>query len=78
MRGIKKESVEQYEKERELNIILEKYSNKLYTFLWQSTKEDKMVCDWISIRLVRIAQKGNVLAKQKIVSLSKGLVDSMD
>jgi len=75
MRGIKKESVEQYEEEKELNIVLEKHSDKLYTFLWQSSKEDKVVCDWISIRLVRIAQKGNVLAKQKIASLSRGLVD---
>ncbi len=75
MKDAKKESVEQYEDVKELNIVLEKYSNKLYTFLWQSSKEDKMVCDWISIRLVRIAQKGNVLAKEKIVSLSRGLMD---
>ncbi len=75
MKGAKKESVEQYEDVKELNIVLEKYSNKLYTFLWQSSKGDKIVCDWISIRLVRIAQKGNVLAKEKIVSLSRGLMD---
>jgi len=73
MKGIKKKKVEIYKDEKELNIILEKYKAYRYIFLWQASKEDKIVCDWISIRLVRNAQKGNILAKEKLINLSKDL-----
>lgn len=68
-RGNKKSKIEFYKSEGELNVVLDKYKNKLYTFLWQSDKEDKKICDWISIRLVRIAQNGNILAREKLISL---------
>jgi len=42
----------------------------------QIDKEDKKVCDEIIIRLVRTAQKGNLLAKQKAIIFIKQLIDS--
>jgi len=66
---------EPYEDIFEVDAILTKYKSKLYTFLVQIDKEDKKVCDEISIRLVRTAQKGNLLAKQKTFIFIKQLVD---
>lgn len=40
----------------------------------QTDKEDKKICDQISIRLVRTAQKGNLLARQKAIIFTKQLV----
>lgn len=70
-----KNSISAYSDGNELEIILKKYNNKLYTFLARQNKDDKYICDWISIKLVRIAQKGNVLAKDKIIILLGYLVD---
>ncbi|HRH33181.1 MAG TPA: hypothetical protein PK720_03540 [bacterium] len=71
----KKKIILTYSDNGELEIILKKYSDKLYTFLARQSKEDKYICDWISIRIVRIAQKGNLLAKDKIVVLLRYLID---
>ena len=71
----KKKIISTYSDKGELEIILKKYNDKLYTFLARQSKEDKYVCDWISIRIVRIAQKGNLLAKDKIVVLLRYLID---
>ena len=75
MRKIKKASVVLYKGEEELNIILSTYENKLYTFLGQLDNDDKIICDWISIKLVRLSQKGNLLAKNKIIDLLENLVN---
>ncbi|MFA5886289.1 MAG: hypothetical protein WC863_00755 [Patescibacteria group bacterium] len=70
-----KKDIPIYSDKDELEVILKKYNSKLYTFLACQNKDDKCICDWISIRLVRIAQKGNLLAKDKIIILLKYLVD---
>ena len=76
LKGFKrKKKVELYENGAEVNAILAKYKNKLYTFLAQADKDDKRFCDEISVRLVRTAQKGNVLAKQKATAFIKQLVE---
>lgn len=64
-----------YSSQNELDIVLRKYKNKLYTFISQADKEDKIICDWISIRLARLSQKGNVDAKNEAINLIKNLVD---
>jgi hypothetical protein len=69
MKGIKRKINEPYINEIELNIILDKYRDKLYTFLAQQNKEDKDICDLIVIKLVRLSQKGNILAGDKAVAL---------
>lgn len=76
MKGIKRNEVELYKNQNEINLVLNKYNDKLYTFLGQAKKEDRITCDWISMRLARIAQKGNVLAQEELISLVGQLVDS--
>ena len=71
----KRGSVAIYEDKKELDVILNRYEKKLYTFVSRESKEDKMICDWISIKLVRLSQKGNILASDKISTMLKYLVD---
>jgi hypothetical protein len=54
---------------RAVEIILGKYQDKLYTFLSSADANDEQARDIISIALVRIAQQGNVAAKQEIIKL---------
>lgn len=75
MKGIKRAINEPYKDQLELDIILEKYKDKLYTFLAQHNKEDKDICDIISIKLVRLSQKGNILAGDKAVALCSYMVN---
>jgi len=76
LKGIKpQKNINQYEDCTEVDAIINKYQKKLYTFLVQADKEDKKTCDEISIRLVRTAQKGNLLARQKAKDFIKQLVD---
>ncbi len=56
-----------YENKGELDAIMNKFQNKLYTLLNPLDEQDKNIRDLIFINLVRIAQKGNMLAKQQIV-----------
>jgi len=64
-----------YRSKAEVNIILHKYNDKLYTFLTPVDKNDKYIRDIISIALVRIAQKGNVSARQEIIKLVSFTID---
>ncbi|MDH5202486.1 MAG: hypothetical protein OEW69_04430 [Nitrospirota bacterium] len=64
-----------YQNKSEVKIILRKYDGKLYTFLTPAEKDDKSIRDIISIALVRIAQKGNVTAKQEIINLVRFTID---
>lgn len=64
-----------YEDNAEVEVILKKHQDKLYTFVAQESAEDRVVCDWISIRLVRVAQKGNLLARSKVVTFVGYLID---
>jgi len=75
LRKTKRVDVELYKDKEELDIVLNYYKNKLYSFLGQVDSDDRIICDWISIKLVRLSQKGNILAKKKIVSLLENLVD---
>jgi len=71
----KKKIVIPYKDKEELDVILNKYKEKLYTFISRENKEDKIICDRISIKLVRLSQEGNLLANDKIVILLRYLVD---
>jgi hypothetical protein len=64
-----------YHDRTEVEIILRKYQNKLYTFLTPKDENDKNICDIISIALVRIAQKGNTLATQEVIRLVSFTID---
>jgi len=71
----KRKAVVLYKNKEELDVILNKYKDKLYTFIARDNNDDKLVCDCISIKLVRLSQKGNTLANDKILVLLKYLVD---
>lgn len=56
-----------YENKEELDSILIKYQDKLYTLFVPLDEQDEKIRDQIFIRLVRIAQNGNVLAQKQII-----------
>ncbi len=64
-----------YRNKAEVDIVLQRYSDKLYTFLAPKDKNDEHLRDLISISLVRIAQKGNLSARQEIIKLLTFTVD---
>jgi hypothetical protein len=71
----KRKSAILYKDKEELNVILNKYQKNLYTFIFRENKEDVLVCDLVSIKLVRLSQKGNTLASDKALELLRYLVD---
>ena len=58
-----------YRKKAEVEIVLQKYHDKLYAFIAPADKSDEHMRDIISIALVRIAQKGNIIAREEIIKL---------
>ena len=64
-----------YRSKAEVDIIFQKYNGKLYTFLTPADKDNNSIRDIISIALVRIAQKGNVTARQEIIKLLRFTID---
>jgi hypothetical protein len=64
-----------YRNKTEVNIIFRKYQEKLYTFLSPADKDDSQIRDSISIALVRLAQKGNIIAKREIIKLVRFTID---
>jgi hypothetical protein len=64
-----------YREEAEIGIVFQKYQDKLYVFISPQDRGDEYIRDSISIALVRIAQKGNVLAKEEISRLVRFTID---
>lgn len=64
-----------YRDQSEVDAVLRQYSDKLYTFISSQGKDDEHIRDIISIAFVRIAQKGNLLAKQEIIKLLSFTID---
>jgi hypothetical protein len=62
-------------KKSEVAFILNKYNDKLYAFITPADKNDEHLRDMISISLVRIAQKGNIIAKEEIIKLVRFTID---
>ncbi len=63
----KYKKVKSYESQIEVDIILNKYKNKLYTFLCQSNEDEKKIQQTMLISLIRIRQKGNICAQQELI-----------
>lgn len=59
----------------EVNLILNNFRNKLYIFIAPVNSADLHLRDYISIRLVRLSQQGNIIAKQVIMNLVQHVVD---
>lgn len=64
-----------YRNKTEVDRLLAPYRSKLYTFYVIQDKDDYVICDFIAIRLVRLAQKGNVTAKEHLLSLITGVIE---
>jgi hypothetical protein len=64
-----------YKNQGEVKAVLNKYHDKLYTFIAPIDINDRRTRDIISITLVRIAQNGNILAKKELLKLVRYAVD---
>jgi hypothetical protein len=64
-----------YRNRNEVDAILNRYRDKLYVFIVPADRVDRHLRDIISIRLVRLAQRGNFTAKQEIMRLVRYAVD---
>ncbi len=58
-----------YENSAEVEVIMNKYQEKIYVFVAPADLNDRRTRDIISISLVRLAQNGNLLAKQELMKL---------
>lgn len=58
-----------YENPVEVEVITNKYRDKLYVFIAPQDLADRRVRDIISISLVRLAQNGNLSARQEVIKL---------
>ena len=67
--------VKPYENREEVDLILTKHKDTLYTFITALDKNDFASRDKILVKLVRLSQKGNVLAQQELVGLLTYTVD---
>lgn len=61
--------VKPYRNIQEVKKVLKPFGNKLYVFIQPGDDNDRLLRDTISVALVRIAQKGNIKAQQKLVEL---------
>jgi len=70
-----KKSPEPYRNKKEVHKVLQKYKDKIYTFVTALDLNDKIIRDTITISLVRLAQNGNLSAKKELIRLLKYPVD---
>jgi hypothetical protein len=64
-----------YRDSKEIGLILNKYTDKLYVFVAPIDATDLQVRDRIAVALVRVAQAGNVLARTELVELVRYTID---
>ncbi|MFA6227450.1 MAG: hypothetical protein WC631_03165 [Candidatus Paceibacterota bacterium] len=64
-----------YDNQDEVDRILNKYKDKLYTFMSPQHEKDRHIRDRIIVALVRISQKGNALAQRELISWIRYIVD---
>jgi len=69
-------SCDPYQNHGEVKVVLEKYRTKLYVFISPQDLTDRNIRDIISIKLVRLAQYGNVSAKQELIRLLGFTIDN--
>ena len=59
--------VEFYRSRSEVDIILNRYDEKLYTIISPISDDDKEIQHWLIIDLVRMGQKGNLSAQEELI-----------
>ena len=73
--GRKRKAKKPYENQAEVDLVLAKYHDKIYTCITAVSEQDRRTRDRILIALARVAQRGNILARQEAVSLIRFTVD---
>lgn len=71
----KRRFAKEYENQDEVDLILTKYKEKLYTFLAIQDNRDKILRDRIIVSLTRISQKGNIIAQKELVKWLRYIAD---
>lgn len=56
-----------YNRQSEVDAVLVRYKEKLYTFIAPADANDKQIQDRMVIRLVRLGQRGNVCAQEELI-----------
>lgn len=64
-----------YRNRDEVDVILNRCKNKLYVFIAPENQADRHLRDHISIRLVRLSQRGNIAAKEEVMRLVQHAID---
>ena len=67
--------VRPYRSKKEVDLVLKKHKNKIYTFITALDEGDFVSRDRILIALVRLSQKGNITAQKELVGLLRYVVD---
>ncbi len=65
-----------YKNQSEVNSLLRKNRDKLYVFLTSWNQQDRRTRDVISIKFVRLAQRGNLLAGRTLVDLIRYTIEN--
>jgi len=63
----KNKLIKQHENKEEITKVLDTYKNKLYVCIAPHNEEDRNLRNKIFIMLVRLSQKGNILAEQELI-----------
>ncbi|MEK7464081.1 MAG: hypothetical protein AAB610_03110 [Patescibacteria group bacterium] len=71
----RRRSLKEYENQEEVDLILLKHRSKLYTLLVPNNPKEERDQEKIIVALVRISQKGNILAQQELIKWLKFIVD---
>jgi hypothetical protein len=64
-----------YEDRYEVETILKIYRSEMYVLIAPSNEQDRRSRDVIAISFVRLAQKGNVLARQELMEFIRYIID---
>ena len=73
--GRKRRPKKTYENQVEVDLILTKYQDKIYTLITVMDENDRRTRDRIIRTFVRTAQKGNILARREAVQLIRFIVE---
>lgn len=68
-------SAKPYENQSEVDVLLTRHKDKLYTLITTADDKDRIHQDKIIIAFVRLSQRGNVLAQKQLVSLLEFVVN---
>lgn len=73
--GRKRKAKKPYENQAEVDLVLAKYQDRIYTLITAMDERDRKIRERILIALVRVAQRGNILARQEAVTFIRYTVD---